>query len=936
MKKTRSIAIEWDAAILFEGNHIQGRILISYGSLMASSPFHENAWDGRFSLDDNSQVRLTITITDAQVGPGANASIVTVANNFRSFSFFLRDVTAKHPIYLPDCSVVVTSSDDSRSYAEIARSVNTSGLRTRLQGLQAEPEELFESAELAVRRQPNCPTWLGLSRDMRSFLVNFRENGEVWDWIQPQYHSTPVSLPENESKPVRYNFFFGRGIGCEQNLKRWLEGANLPSPQPSPEGRGNLGQQASEEGGSLPIIHAELSDGDILYHATVFASLEYRDLLERQTGMPNLRGTDYLVADSFGFGNMQTDAQVLERERRLPQEIERDEETVLYMRIEASNTANVPRYAWIKLPVPNAFHVGTTLLVQYQFSDGLAYYPSKTGGVDRIFLTAKMKISMGEFLPMPQEEVAILLQPGENVVVDIFLPHRPLTPERAAALANQDFNLRYQEVKDFWRGKLASAAQVELPEKRIQAMFNAGLLHLDLVTYGLEPDDVTAPCIGVYCPIGSESSPIVQFFDCIGWPDLARRSLDYFIAKQHDDGFIQNFGGYMLETGAALWSMGEHFRYTQDEDWVRRIEPNLLKACDYLLLWSARNQRPDLEGRGFGMIDGKVGDPEDPYHIFMLNGYAYLGLSRCSEMLAVINPTQSIRLHNEAEKLKGFIRAALEQATARSPVVPLGDGSWIPSIPPWAETRGPVSLYAEGGNWFTHGAFVARDSLVGPLYLVFQEVVEKDEPIAEWMLSSHAELMTQRNAAFTQPYYSPHPWVHLKRGEVKPFLKAYYNTVAALADRQTFSFWEHYQLISPHKTHEEGWFLMQTRWMLYLEEGSNLRLMPGIPRCWLEDGKRITIDGMVCYFGKLNISIASLVAQGTIRASIELTDQKRPLEHVLLRLPHPEGKYAQQIRVQIDNSDQSTAGEPGYQYDRINETIILEPWQGKIDVIVEY
>jgi hypothetical protein len=48
----------------------------------------------------------------------------------------------------------------------------------------------------------------------------------------------------------------------------------------------------------------------------------------------------------------------------------------------------------------------------------------------------------------------------------------------------------------------------------------------------------------------------------------------YFLDKQHDDGFIQNFGGYMLETGAALWSMGEHYRYTRDEAWVRQISPS--------------------------------------------------------------------------------------------------------------------------------------------------------------------------------------------------------------------------------------------------------------------------------------------------------------------------------------------------------------------------
>jgi hypothetical protein len=239
-----------------------------------------------------------------------------------------------------------------------------------------------------------------------------------------------------------------------------------------------------------------------------------------------------------------------------------------------------------------------------------------------------------------------------------------------------------------------------------------------------------------------------------------------------------------------------------------------------------------------------------------------------------------------------------------------------------------VALYAEGGSWFTHGAFTTRDSLIGPLWLVLQEVVDADEDYARWMLASHAELMTERNTAFSQPYYAPHAYVHLRRGEVKPFLKTYYNTMAALADRETYSFWEHFQLISPHKTHEEGWFLMQTRWMLYMEEGSTLRLMPGIPRRWLEHGSRIEIDGMASYFGKLKVTIESLVGQGLVRASIEVTSNGMELERVVLRLPHPQGAPAQ--RCWSGKEDQV------YTYDQVTETVTITPWAGKAEVMLEY
>ncbi len=101
-------------------------------------------------------------------------------------------------------------------------------------------------------------------------------------------------------------------------------------------------------------------------------------------------------------------------------------------------------------------------------------------------------------------------------------------------------------------------------------MMKAGMLHLDMASFGNEPDGPLAAVVGVYTPIGSESSPIIQYYDSIGRPDLAERSIMYFIEKQHDDGFMQNFNDYMLETGAVLWNVGEHFNYTRNKNGRRR------------------------------------------------------------------------------------------------------------------------------------------------------------------------------------------------------------------------------------------------------------------------------------------------------------------------------------------------------------------------------
>lgn len=869
---TKSVAIEW------KRRPVEGTLEISNGAFvkMNIAKGEGNIQNAHFSISSDSPCRLEIEIGDARLSPGSNPTMVTVRTKDNPFTFFLRDVNSDYPIFIPEYGVTVVPSKDSRSYQEIERDILKRGLLTNLQRIAIDEEESYEEAAIHTRKQ-HCPTWLGLSRDMRIFEVDYSTQFGYWGNITPRFHGYRVTLPETDNTEVSYNFVIGRGSGCVVDITRCLES------------------------GCLPILHSTVKDEEVIYNITTFVTLEKSPLTQ-----VNLCGTHYLVADGHGHGHMFTEEQKKVYESLLPEEMERDEETVLFFRGEALNTSSVPRYAWFKnvLPVSRG---GTTL----DGSNGFASFAS-----GRVYCISRLN---GE--PLIQEEISVLLKPGECATFEFFLPHRPIPKERAEQLAKVSFEDCRKECHNFWFQKLSNGTQLNLPEQRIDEMARAGLLHLDVVAYGREPEGTIAATIGVYCPIGSESSPIIQFFDSMGWHDVARRSLMYFLDKQHDDGFIQNFGGYMLETGAALWSMGEHYRYTRDDAWVRQIATKLIKSCDFLIDWRNRNKREEFRGKGYGMIEGKVGDPEDPYRQFMLNGYACLGIMRVAEMLEKFNPDKSKQLQQEALEWKKDIRAALFEGLAKSPVVPLGDGTWCPTVPPWAGYRGPVSLQAEGGNWFSHGSVACRDSLVGPLYLILQGMIEPYELVTDFMLKFHNELFCIRNTATSQPYYSRHPYAHLKRGEVKAFLKAHYNTFSGLADRETYTFWEHFFFASPHKTHEEGWFLMQIRWMLYMEEGQTLKLLSGIPRVWLENGKKIGLNNVASYFGPVSLQVQSKLEDGLITAVVECNTDRQP-SRVELRLPHPQGKKAVSVR--------------GGSYDADKEVVVIEDFRNKEMVTVKY
>lgn len=861
--------------VAWENGPVEGKIEVVHGTLAALRILNGDGQTNgvNFAITSSGSCRLMVACNDARLENGSGATRVTIRSRKHPFTFFLRDVRKDLPILIPAYGAAVTIAEDERRFEQIQQAVRERGLLTGLQRIDDEPEESYEAAA-ANTRELRCPIWLGISRDMRIFEMGLRGAESREDWLRPRFHGHDSFGSEPEPRCRRYGFVAGRGWGCTETVRRGLDG------------------------GVLPIFRWERIDGDIRYKHTAFATLERTPLTAGAA-----RGTHFLVADGHARGHTFTEEQEKAFQSLLPTEMNQEDETVLCCRVEAANAASVPRYAFLKAAFPQKEN-GYPLPYSFDGSNGFGISDES----DLIFAVSKLDGN-----PMPQEEVAVLLATDESCVLEFFLPHRPIPEARAEALAKLSFPDCLRECRDFWNAKLAAAARIALPEKRVDEMARAGLLHLDMVTYGLEPEGTLAPTIGVYSPIGSESAPIINFFDSMGRHDIARRAVTYFLDKQHEDGFMQNFDGYMLETGCALWIMGEHYRYTRDEAWVAQIKPKVLKSCQFLLRWRARNQREDLRGHGYGMMEGKVGDPEDQERTFMLNGHACLGLSRVAEMLAASDPAESERLREAAKGLKEDIRAAFLDSLARGPVVPLGDGTWCPTAAPWAGADGPTCLFAEEGKWYTHGAVTLRDSLTSPLYLVFQEIIEPGETVVTLMLDYHSELLFARNVAFSQPYYSRHPFVHLRRGETKQFLKAYYNGFAGLADRETYSFWEHYFHVSPHKTHEEAWFLMQTRWMLYMEDGETLKLLRGVPRAWLEHGKRIELRDVASYFGPLSLVVTSKVDAGFIEAEITCASDRRP-EHVEIRLPHPLGKKAVSVE--------------GGVYDAEREALTIEKFGG--------
>ena len=114
---------------------------------------------------------------------------------------------------------------------------------------------------------------------------------------------------------------------------------------------------------------------------------------------------------------------------------------------------------------------------------------------------------------------------------------------------------------------------------------------------------------------------------------------------------------------------------------------------------------------------------------------------------------------------------------------------------------------------------------------------------------------------------------------------------------------------------------MQTRWMLYMEDSDTLKLLPGIPRRWLDDGNEIILENMASYFGPVSISLFSDLENNTIRAIIRCNTDQKPAT-VMVRIPHPATRYPVNVT--------------GGKYDQQSETVTIESFSGEAEVILTY
>lgn len=818
----------------------------------------------KFALDSSP---LTIGIQAIKRRPRmAERTILHFRLPQGGFGVAVDDVLEKGAVYVPAYGVLVCRADVKTTLRDYRDSI--AGRETILQQVRQLPDQTLAQAMARVHHsaQDMQPTMLSLACDNHKFIVN--RDGTVHCAAPEEKDEAAPADRQNYAYTIKPTF----GSGKNLNLSRHLDGGWLPAPV----------TQVSEDGIAYtmrsfvaPWGQLQQPENPWLGAKSLFVS-EFT--VENSAGEPR----DASMRLKFDFGNINI---VKNGGPRWPRLIIRVGDRPIAL-----------------------LDANTVLRIQ---DDGVALVGEK-------------------------------LNPHEAVHVRLLIPGWRITGENAKSIPGGPRH--HENLKSYWNHIFADTMQITVPDPLLMHLIRASQVHCLIAARNEDAGRRIAPWIASvsYGPLESESNSIIRGMDMLGHHQFAQRSLDYFIHRYNPAGFLTT-GYTLMGTGWHLWTLGEHYQLTRDREWMKQNAGRVAQVCSWI---EAQRKKTRATGDGpmeWGLMPpGVIADWNAFAYYFCLNGYYCAGLRSAAEALKDIGRTDADTMLGDAQDFRRDILRAYHAVQAQMPVFPLRNGTFVPGYPSQL-LPGPTALFFPGEDGNRSWCY---DVEAGAQQLVPQGILPADSRDVAWMMDHMEDVQFLADGWFdypaaesqkdpfdlggfskVQPYYTRNGEIYAMRDEVKPFVRSYFNTLASLLNAENLSFQEHFHGAGAwNKTHETGYFLQQTRFMLVMERGDELWLAPLVTNNWLKDGMMIDVKNAPTRFGPVSFRIASSTNSGFIEATISPPQRSMP-EQIVLRLRHPDGKPEKSVTID---------GREHRDFDAAREIVRIPPRKEKITVRADY
>lgn len=821
-------------------------------------------------------------------------SIITVRSVCHSFSFLVDEVAGGEVIHIPDFDVMVSRTSDNVRLVNYRHQLETCHPETLYQRINELPEQTLGRALNDMPSKGQFYFVLGCEGRRQKFGVDY--NGDIFC---PENFIRRVEGRDSkrllwDGPILRYHFGF-------PNLKssnRYIEESHLP------------------------IIHTDWTDGNLVYKQEAFATTFGRDIFDDE----RMQGDDPVIAlvkiTILNIGTKECKAQL-----RFSTTVDED----ILGKDTRQTEALINRAGFLLTTLGE--HLRCLVEV----------------GGKGLLKTVDKSIFYEMSLPA-----------GTSHTIFVKIPFITLTKEdEVKRLSIVDYDKEKPRVVQFWKQRVSKGTQITTPSKTLNNFYRAHLVHMLIVNDHLPKTDICIPRCGgfFYGNYPDESCMIIADLDRRGYTAEAERCLETFIKYQGSVPLPGNFenndgvfygsngyecGGYNRGQGWAMWGLAEHYWYTRDRIWLRRVASALIESCDWITKERKATMHVDQNGRrliGYGFLpSGSLEDVTDYWQWLSTNAYAYWGFQAIADVLTDIGHPEAPRLQTDVKAFRQNLMAGFNEACIRSPVIKLRDGRFVPHYPSRLERRG------RDFGWL-------REVLEGAIGLIYSKLLPANDPASTWIIEDYEDNLYlseyygyansipdyerywfSRGGFSMQPNLLLHPVIYLWRDDIKHFLRAYFNSFAVGFYPDTYMLTEHplptmADWKGDHfKTSDEANSAYFLRLMLIQEQGGDLFLGKAIPREWLRDGETIRIERALTYFGKVSYEIQSRAANGEITMSLK-PPRRNPPEHIIVRFRHPECKPIRGVRID---------GEAYYDFDVTRETIHLNRTTKKLRIIAKY
>jgi len=749
-------------------------------------------------------------------------------------SVAISDVLTNDCVYLPDFGLFVTRDPAPVRLADYKRRIGSH--KTILEQVREMPEQTLAQAMQKTHRdyQRNGPVMISLACDNSKYVVErdgvVSFQPEPFDWSRPYYAWYAAACQ------LRPQF----GSGRNSQIERHLDGGWLP----------------------IPVISVTVSG--IRYTQRAFVAP-----LTEQEPDGELKPAKSVCVIEFTCTNETAESATANLALRFAQEGPQ--------RAPAELAMSGSRIAVQMHGHPIAF-VGQT---------GSSGEPPRLDG-------GEVKIAQN-------------LKPGEKATTVVWVMSDGVKPEEVPG-AGEVAELRDRTGK-YWAAQLDKGMRINTPDEWLNNTIRSSVARCLIAGRNeAEGRRVGASIAAMtYGPLESEAHSVIRGMDFLGQHEFAKRSLDYFIHRYNTNGFLTT-GYTTFGTAWHLWTLGEHYELGRDTNWLRQVAPEVARVCHWIIRQTEKTKRLDAQGKPvpeFGLMPpGVLADWNAFAYHFAMNGYYSAALREAGLALASIGHPDAKLFIAKSEELRRNTLRAYQWTQGRAPALPLRDGTWIPYYPSQVHSPGRLGEFFpgqdSGRSWcydvelgahqlIPAGALSPNSREVGSMMNHMEDVQFLadgwfDYPAEE----NRADWFNLGGFSKVQPYYTRNAEIYALRDDVKPFIRSYFNTLAAMISPEVLTFWEHFHDAGAYdKTHETGYFLHQTRTMLIQERRDELWLAPFIPAEWLKDGSRVAVVNAPTRFGNAGYEIASHIDRGYMEVRIE-PPPGTPRE-IVLRLRHPEG-----------------------------------------------